>query len=233
MKRCLALAALALLAVSMTAGAAPHPHTFTGQFTHPPAHSHVVVMTPDVQLSLLTAAGLPEARQDWSQSGRDNLAAALSTLLQQKGHVPSVLDPNTAMDGRIGQVIRLNSAVGASILAIDQYGFNLPTHPRNTFNWTLGDGAQQLASAYNADYALFITARGSYASSGRYAAMVGLAILGVGISLGGQQAFATLVDLHTGNVLWFNMITASPTEDMRDPTHAAELVTRLVQDAPL
>jgi hypothetical protein len=190
-------------------------------------------MTPDVQLSLLTAAGLPEARQDWSQSGRDNLAWALSQALEAKGHSPSELDPNTAMDGHIGQVIRLNTAVGASILAVDQYGFNLPTHPRNTFNWTLGDGAQELATTYNADYALFITARGSYASSGRVAAMVGLAILGVGISLGGQQAYATLVDLHTGNILWFNMITAAPDEDMRNTAQAQALVARLITDAPL
>jgi len=230
MYRWFALAALTLLAVSPAAAA---PHTYTGQFTHPPAHSRVVVMTPDVQLSLLTAAGLPEARQDWSQSGRDNLATALSQALVAKGHVPSALDPNTAMDGHIGQVIRLNTAVGASILAVDQYGFTLPTHPRNTFTWTLGDGAQELATAYNADYALFITARGSYASAGRVAAMVGLAILGVGIPLGGQQAYATLVDLHTGNVLWFNMVTAAPGEDMRNPAQAQGLVTRIITGAPL
>lgn len=231
MKRWLALAAMAMLAVTTTASATPH--TFTGQFTHPPEHSRVVVMTPDVQLSLLTAAGLPEARQDWSESGRDNLAGALSQALLSKGHEPSDLDPSTAMDGHIGQVIRLNSAVGASILAVDQFGFTLPTHPRNTFTWTIGEGAQELATTYNADYALFITARGSYASAGRVAAMVGLAILGVGIPLGGQQAYATLVDLHTGNVLWFNMVTAAPNEDMRNPAQVQGLVTRVLQGAPL
>lgn len=231
MKRWLSLAALAVLAITTTAAATPH--TFTGQFTHPPAHSRVVVMTPDVQLSLLTAAGLPEARQDWSQAGRDNLASALAHALEVKGHEPSELDPNTAMEGHIGQVIRLNTAVGQSILAVDQYGFNLPTHPRNTFTWTLGDGAQELATTYNADYALFVTARGSYASAGRVAAMVGLAILGVGIPLGGQQAYATLVDLHTGNVLWFNMVTAAPSEDMRNPAQVQGLVTKLITGAPL
>src|SRR5689334_13583534 len=102
MKRWLSLAALAVLAITTTAAATPH--TFTGQFTHPPAHSRVVVMTPDVQLSLLTAAGLPEARQDWSQAGRDNLASALAHALEVKGHEPSELDPNTAMEGHIGQV---------------------------------------------------------------------------------------------------------------------------------
>jgi len=231
MRRWFALAALTLLAIAPTASATPH--IFTGQFTHPPAHSRILVMAPDVQLSLLTAAGLPEAREDWSQAGRDNLAAALSQALQSKGHVPSALDPNTAMDGHIGQVIRLNSAVGASILAVDQYGFNLPTHPRNQFNWTLGDGTQELATTYNADYALFITARGSYASAGRIAAMVGMAILGVGLPMGGQQVYATLVDVHIGNVIWFNVTSAAAGQDMRNPEQAPALISRLLERAPI
>jgi hypothetical protein len=121
-------------------------------------------MTPDVQLSLLTAAGLLEAREDWSQSGRDNLARAVADVVTEKGHTASALGPNTAMDGRIGQVIRLNSAVGASILSINYFGAALPTHKQTDFSWTPGEGTQELATQYNADYALFVTARGSNAS---------------------------------------------------------------------
>ena len=190
-------------------------------------------MTPDVQLSLLTAAGLLEAREDWSQSGRDNLARAVADVVTEKGHTASALDPNTAMDGRIGQVIRLNSAVGASILSINYFGAALPTHKQTDFSWTLGEGTQALATQYNADYALFVTARGSYASAGRVAAMVALSILGVGIPLGGQQAYATLVDLHTGNVIWFNVVTAGANEDMRDSAATALLAARLTKAAPL
>lgn len=228
MRRWLALAAVALL----TACASSSPRTFTGTYAPPPAGSRVLVMTPDVQLVVLTTAGLQEPREDWSQSGRDNLARAIAAHISREGHAPSTLDPATAMEGRTGQIIRLHDAVGTSILAVNYGGVNLPTR-RDNFEWTLGEGVQELATQYNADYALFITARGSYASSGRVAAMVGLAILGVGVPLGGQQAFASLVDLRTGNVVWFNVAQASPNQDMRDISGATGFTQTLLRGAPL
>ena len=217
-----ALAALMMIA-AVSACASSAPRTFEGDFVRPADNSRILIMTPDVQLAVLTAAGLQEPREDWSVSGRDNVAAGVAALIQTETHSTSMLDPTTAMDGRIGQIIRLHDAVGSSILAINN----------DDFTWTLGEGVQEIATAHNADYALFITARGSYASAGRVAAMVGLAVLGVGVPLGGQQAFASLVDLRTGNVIWFNVATASPNQDMRTPEGAASLAETLMRDAPL
>jgi hypothetical protein len=228
LKKLCALAALLVVAACATS----QPMTFTGQFQPPPAGSRVLVMTPDVQLAVLTAAGLQEPREDWSRSGRDNLAGAIATHVGTEGHAASSLDPTTAMDGRVGQVIRLHDAVGTSILAINYLRVNIPTR-RENFEWTLGEGVREVGAAHNADYALFVTARGSYASAGRAAAVVGMAILGVGLPMGGQQAFASLVDLRTGNVIWFNVVTAAPGEDMREAEGAAEVTRRLMEDAPL
>lgn len=194
-----------------------------------PANSRVLVMMPDVQLSLLTAAGLPEPREDWSVSGRDNLATGLAAAIQREQHAPSALDPATAMEGRVGQIIRLHDAVGGAIL------FNrlmkLPTVERN-HRWTLGDGVQELATAYQADYALFTVARGSYASGARAAAAIVGLVAGVYIPMGGQQVFASLVDLRTGEIVWFGFVTAGG-NDMRETTGANALITELLQDAPL
>ncbi len=189
-------------------------------------------MTPDVQLAVLTAAGLQEPREDWSIAARNNLANAVAAHVAREGHTHSALDPSTAMEGRTGQLIRLHDAVGSSILMINYYGVNVPTR-RENFAWTLGEGTQEIGAAYNADYALFVTARGSWASAGRQAAVIGMAILGVGMPMGGQQAFASLVDLRTGNVIWFNVATAAPGEDMREPEGAVQVARRLMEDAPL
>lgn len=224
--------ALAVAAVFLASCASSSPKTYSATYEPPPAGSRVLVMTPDVHLALLTAAGLQEPREDWSRQGRDNLASTVAVHIAREGHSSSTLDPTTAMEGRIGQLIRLHDAVGASILAVNYANVNVPTR-RNNFEWTLGEGTREIATAHNADYALFITARGSYASSGRVAAMVGLAILGVSVPLGGQQAFASLVDLRTGNIIWFNVIVAGPNEDMRDPEGAALLARRVMRDAPL
>jgi hypothetical protein len=229
LKRVLALVAVALMT---TACASARPKTFSGEFTRPPAASRILVMTPNVELAILTAAGLPEPREDWSVAARTEIAAGIAEYMASKGHSASALDPNTAMDGRSGQIIRLHDAVGASILAVNYLQYPLPTR-RNNFEWTLGEGVQELAQQHNADYALFITVRGSYSSSARMAAVVGLAILGVGLPTGGQQAFASLVDLRTGNIIWFNVAQAATGQDMREPAGARDFVQVLMRGAPL
>jgi hypothetical protein len=223
-KRVLALVALVVL----SACAVTNTATFSGQFDPPPASSRVLVMTPNVQLHILGAAGMPEPREDWSVAGRDNLSTHITAFVQAENHTPSALDPATAMEGRVGQIIRLHDAVGGSLMGRAM----LPTQ-RDRFEWTLGEGVRELGTAHNADYALFVGAYGTYASAGRVAMMVGLAVLGVGIPLGNQVVYASLVDLRTGNIIWFNTVLAAPGQDMRDPEGAASLVRSMMEDAPL
>jgi hypothetical protein len=128
------------------------------------------------------------------------------------------------MEGRIGQIIRLHEAVGGSILSLNTL---LPTK-KNNFDWTLGPGARELAEAQNARYALFVYSRGTYSSAGR----IVMAVL-FGGATGAQLMFASLVDLQTGNIIWFNFAIAGPNADMRLPDGAASLVTSLMKDSPL
>src|SRR5262245_49051380 len=99
LKRMSALAAAMMLFASISAAEAQPRRQ---RATPLPANSRVLVMQPDVQLALLTAAGIPEPREDWSTAGRDNLAQGLATFVDHEEHIPSTLDPATAMEGRIG-----------------------------------------------------------------------------------------------------------------------------------
>jgi hypothetical protein len=198
----------------------------------PEAHSKGLLVQPDVQLSLLTAAGLQERREDWSRAGQANLASAVGEQLKSRSHPFEALDPAASMDGRVGQLLRLHEAVGQSILVHEYGALKLPTK-KDGFDWTLGDGAQAIKDAKGADYALFVTARGSYSSAGRKAMMVGAALLGVSVPLGSQQVFASLVDLRTGRVVWFNVAVAGPSADVRSPEGAQALATDLLKGIPL
>ena len=87
------------------------------------------------------------------------------------------------------------------------------------------------------DYALFLHAEDSFASTGRIALQVlGVAGCIVGfcapnIGGGGQFAYASLVDLHTGEVVWFNVLQAGTQVaginigDIRKPEGAANMDT--------
>lgn len=199
--------------------------------TPPPPGATILLVQPDVELSILTAVGLSETRADWSQSGTTNLQTALQNSVQSSSHTFRTVNPHDDLGDRSVQLMRLHEAVGSSIL-VYEYLMPLPTK-QHGFDWTLGEGAQTLAQQYGADYALFTFARGNYASGGRVATAVVMAAFGVGVPMGGQNAFASLVDLRTGRIVWFNMATAGPSADMRDIEGAQSLVDSMMKDAPL
>ena len=230
MKRILAMAAVCLLLAACTT---TNVKTVENAAARKPAPgARILLIQPDIELSLLTASGLLEPRADWTAAGRTNIQASVEAALKGKSHSFIGLDPSTAMGGRGGQLLRLNGEVGKSILLFN-YGYvKLPTKT-GSFDWTVGEGAQVLGQTYNADYALFIYGRGSYSSGARVAMMIGMAALGVGLPTGGQQVFASLVDLKTGQVVWFNLAQAAPGADMRTPEGAALLTTSLLKDVPL
>jgi hypothetical protein len=186
----------------------------------------ILAMKPNVNLGVLTASGMIETREDWSKQSQSYLTAAIQKELDGKAHKFKALDKDDAMAGREGQLFRLNEAVSTSMVAFG----TLPTK-KGAFDWTLGEGAQVLGQTYGGDYALFVSANGSYSSGGRKALFIGMAALGVGIPMGQKQAFASLVELKTGRVLWSNNIIVGP--DLREAEGAEATVKLLLKDLPL
>lgn len=223
---------IALACLSLAACTTTNTRVADVEAPRPPAGSQVILMEPGVQLGLLTASGITEPRADWSKAAKENLSREIAAQLQTRAHGFKVVDPEAEMDGRSGQLLRLNNAVGQSILLFTYGPLTLPTKGKD-LDWTLGEGVKALGEAHGAQYALFVNANGNYASSGRVAAMVGMAMLGVSMPLGNQQVIASLVDLKTGQVVWFNVALAGPNADMREPAGAAALATSLLKNIPL
>lgn len=224
---------LLIVVACLLAAACTTTNTKTALSVTPPSPGATIILVkPDIELSLLTAAGMSEPRADWTEQAVTNVENALERSVASSSHTIRVVDPSSAMEGRSGQLLRLHEAVGNSILVFEYGMLPLPTHAGG-FNWTLGDGAQSLAEQYDADYALFTFGRGNYASSARVATFVVMSALGVGIPLGSQQVFTSLVDLRTGQVIWFNVGVAGPSADMRNPQGAQSLVDSMMTGAPL
>ena len=88
--------------------------------------------------------------------------------------------------------------------------------------------------ATGADYALYTWVRDGYASAERQATMAAIAILSLGRAIpgGGQQtAYASLVDLNSGRILWFNRIQRG-SGDLRDADRAEETLDTLLAKFP-
>lgn len=198
----------------------------------------VVLMPIDIELSILHAGGTLEPQAAWTQDGQRHLGQALRNQLQATA-VEMILPEQDAsvadLDPEQIQLVKLHNAIGSSILT-HQYpeaGLKLPTKG-DDFDWTLGDGAQVLKRAHDADYALFVYVRDSYSSAGRVALQTFVAILSLGRAIvpGGQQVgFASLVDLNSGQVVWFNRL-ARETGDLRTADEAAETAEVLLDNFP-
>jgi hypothetical protein len=187
----------------------------------------VVIVDPDVSLGELTAGGLVEARADWTAAAKGFIVADITSTLAAKNI--EVVKADKPTSDHENQIIKLHDVVGqeASLHTI----IPLPNKD-GAFDWTLGPGTNELRDQYGADYAIFVYVRDSYTTAGRAAMMIGAAMVGISIQGGVQTAFVSLVDLHTGNIVWFNRLGSS-NGDLRDDASAKQTVNNLLDGLPL
>lgn len=198
-------------------------------FNHVSAQARVVLMPVDVELFSLSAGGVPEPRADWTEQAQKNLQQELqhqrSNLAGQVGALaPELADPLAelgALHGAVAQTIFNHHIQGAG---------KLPTK-NGELRWTLGGAVKELQAKSQADFALFIWIRDSYASPERKAAMLALALLGVVLTGGAQVGYASLVNLNDGQVVWFNGMMRS-SGDLREAKSAGETVQTLLKNFP-
>lgn len=243
MNRLRSVAALGALSLSLSACVQTR-QIANLQFTPPQGQYKLLVMRPDVTVGSVKAGGLTEPRADWTEAARANLIAALRAQQAGRGGQTLILDRRDAIAGvsadTIAELERLHSAVGSSIALHKFLGAELPTKRGRGLDYTLGADAVRLGQATGYDYALFLHAEDSIADTGRVALQVlGIAGCFVGfcapnIGGGGQSAYASLVDLRTGEVVWFNVLQAGTQVagikmgDLRKPEGATQLVDRLL-----
>ncbi|HVF36438.1 MAG TPA: hypothetical protein VNA29_00665, partial [Sphingomicrobium sp.] len=214
------------------------------EFAPPQGDYKLLVMRPDVQVGSVTTGGMVEPRADWTETARANVITALKAQQAGRGGNALVLARRDSLPGvdadTIAELERLNYAVASSIALHKYSGAYLPTKRSKGLDWTLGADAVALGRRTGYDYALFLHAEDSFASTGRIALQVlGIAGCFVGfcqpnIGGGGQFAYASLVDLRTGEVVWFNVLSAKSQiagikmGDIRTPEGAAQMVDRLL-----
>ncbi|MGH8108025.1 MAG: hypothetical protein ACREO1_04805 [Arenimonas sp.] len=196
----------------------------------------VVMIEPNIELSEVLAGGVQEPRQAWSETARRLYPQAVKNRINNGRikqlpdfMIPKDLEPSS----RLGQVIRLNYAVSSSILISTMPGGQLATKKGKQLDWSFGPGVEEIRKQTGADYALFTYVRDSYTSGGQAALrIIGILLLGGDIGGGQQIGVTTLVDLRTGQVVWFNFL-AKQTGDLRDEKGAAATAQSMLKGFPL
>jgi len=233
------------IAAGLLAGGCVQTRQFADvQFTPPSGDYKLLVLRPDVTVGSLTTGGMVEPRADWTDQARRSIVDALRAQQASRGGKVTILEHRNQLAGvteqELADVERLNFAVDQSIVEHKYLADYLPTKRRKGLDWTLGADAVRLGQKTGYDYALFLHAEDEVASGGRVAlGVLGLAGCFIGIcapNVGGQQQldYASLVDLKTGEVVWFNVVSAGSEipgikfGDLRTPQGAAQMVDRLL-----
>ena len=208
------------LALSVPIGGCVQTRQFADiQFTPPQGNYKLLVLRPDVTVGSLTTGGMVEPRADWTDQARDQHhrrapGAAGDARRQSPVHRSSqracrVSPPKSLPTSSASTSRSPSRSSSTNISAI----ISRPSAARaSTGRWArtrCGSGRRPAMIMR-----LFLHAEDQVASTGRIAlGVIGLAGCFVGFcapNVGGatQLDYASLVDLKTGEVVWFNVVQA-------------------------
>ena len=188
-----------------------------------------LLMPPDVRYYLVTAGGVSQPHDEWTTAAQTNFRNEVFAFAEDRNADLIEADRDSLTEEEIVYET-LHSAVGTSLLMHHYGALKLPSKA-GAFDWSLGPGVRSLAERYDADYALFVHYRDYQASGGRVAFAILAAAAGVGVPMGSESGFASLVDLQTGDIVWFNRVIAGSGE-LRDVDGAKATVTKLLGTMP-
>ena len=199
------------------------------------ADARVVVFPPSASVYEIVAGGQPVLRQEWSEAASGYVATAVAAALTA-GRVTVVqYQPPEVAERRAAhlQVTKVHALVAQAINRHEYGGdkLRLPSMA-GRFDWSVGPGAEVIRQDNgDADYALFVEFIEGHSSGGRVAMNVAAAVLGGRIVTGMQTGMASLVDLRTGDVVWFHRNRES-SGDLRTSDGARKAIGALLQALP-
>jgi hypothetical protein len=200
-------------------------------FTTLSAGAKVALAPVDVELFELSVGGVPQPKAEWTQAAIKHIGTALQAHLNKLGASLQTIPEGQADEHH--ELLALNGAISQAIAIHHsmQGAVNSLPSKEGKLSWSFGDAVKPLQQTTGADYMLLVWVRDSYSSPERKAAIVAAALLGIGLPGGIQAGFSTLVDMKTGDVVWFNRLV-SMTGDLREQGAAANVINGLLTGFP-
>ena len=248
---CAALAAATMLA---TAAPAQADDITRADFAFPEdGQMKIVVFRPDVRVGSLKVGGVDEPNAEWTEQARENiqiqmreranlLNADLQFIDELEGENAELLTEYRALfeavSGSVFQHVTAGDKLATKYKKVEvKERGRTRTRRVQELDWSLGPGAAQLKEATGADYAMFVFTHDAYGDGGRKAAqavgmlgcLIGACVI---VKAGIHVGYAGLVELETGNIVWFNT-DLSMGGDPRELDGAEKRVRQLMEGFPL
>lgn len=205
-----------------------------------PLPHRILLAEPDIRVHEISAGELVEEVHEWSEKASAEAVKSVETLAQSTGMF-ELVQPSKLTDAEratLEQHSALYALVAGSAYLASHSPFPAWKTRAADFDYTLGPGMTGIASSAKLDAVVFIVGTDYISSSSRKAAMA------LGIALGllagryvgpeSKPAFlsAGVVDMHTGELLWFGTELRHGSDDLRDPAVVKSLVDDLFKTYP-
>lgn len=191
----------------------------------------VLLLPVDVIIKEVTAGGVAEEVPDWSKQGSANVREALSKYFNAEKkkkirlmEMPKLSDRDT---DNVKQHLALYRRVAGAVVDTS-YGQMPWPHKIQKFDYTLGQGLSALAERTGADSAIIVVGEDEVSTTGRKIAAFFLD----SVSYGHSFLSAAIVNLRSGDILWFNYAFQYKSTDLREADDALKLVDMLFQEYP-
>lgn len=206
----------------------------------------IAVLPMDVEVYKVSAGGVRELVDEFSQEAKDNIKQAVEEILCDTGryqlkYFPQPQDiKDTAAKELIKDTAAMFKAVDVSIF-LHTYQNPYMLHPLQgifpdkltNFDYSLGQQIFPLSKHINADLLLFFKGGDYLSSGGRIALMVWATLMGfTPTSAGPAHLSCALVDPKTGDVLWYNFLCPGQGYNFRSKESVKKFVTILLKDFP-
>lgn len=230
------LTAFLVIALGLTLSACTSTRPYQVSDDERPSAKRILLMPTDVVVLQVGTTGLPLPRERWTQKVQNGFASTARELLSDRGRqlVRYRTDDNAVVPYQREELpaIRMQRAVMQTVLN-QRYGDAAPLPDAAPANWTLGTSVAPLRQAYDADLALFLIYRQATSSTGRTVmTLVQTALFGAIQPTSQSVAFASLVDLRTGELVWTNVLQAQGF-DTNEPNAINERARELLTEMPL
>jgi hypothetical protein len=233
----------ALVCAASIAGCATHSTAINKSFSAQsdrPLPRRILLAQPDIRVHEVSTGGVIEKVDEWSDAASESAAKSLETLAKST-NMFELVPPSTLSDAdraTLEQYGALYILVAGSANLAQQSPYAAWKQRAANFDYTLGPGLATVADRRKLDAVVFLVGTDHISSAGRKAAMVvgvvSTALLGFGYIPTSIPSFVTagVVDMHTGEVLWFSTETRGGSDDLRDPAVVNSVVDDLFKTYP-
>jgi hypothetical protein len=201
----------------------------------------VVVLQPEFRVFVQSAGGTREIEPGWTEQAQNALALAVERHLRHDPRfaVAAPVEPATAEEATLlREHVELFKVIASNSSMMIRFGGKAWQEKKLQYDYTLGDGLALYGDRSNADYAFMIGGAQVKQTGGSVFMQLALAgTLGVVMPGGGTYLMLALVDMRTGDIVWFNSLEGGEVfgmtgSDLRKEGTADEIVGRLFDPFP-